>query len=326
MGYNRENFIRIKREFESKHFKAKDEADVRTNELHEKIPQLKKIDEAMADIGMRLFNEALKGRDGYDKRVNNIRRDQLDCETARKELLRINNYPEDYTDVKYECSLCDDTGYKGINMCVCMKKALIEAGYNSSGIGHLIRKQSFETFNLDYYKNDAATYEKMRDNFNLCKSYANGFTADKYTNLIFVGPTGLGKTHLSTAIAKVVIENGYDVMYDTAQNIFEDFQFERFGRGYQDTSENRTGKYFECDLLIIDDLGTEVSNQFTVSCLYNLLNTRINKEKSTIINTNLDRNDLRKIYTDRITSRLFGEFSAMLFKGTDIRELKLKMK
>jgi DNA replication protein len=326
LGYNRDNFVRIKREFESRHFKAKDEAEARMNDLHEKIPELKKIDEAMADIGMRLFNEALKGKDGYEARVNNIKQDQLDALEYREQLLRYNNYPDDYTDVKYECSLCDDTGYIGIDMCVCMKKALIEAGYTSSGIGHLIRKQSFETFNLDYYKQDAATYEKMRDNFNFCKSYAKGFSADKYNNLIFFGATGLGKTHLSTAIAKVVIENGYDVMYDTAQNIFEDFQFERFGRNYQDTSESRTDKYFECDLLIIDDLGTEVANQFTVSCLYNLLNTRINKENSTIINTNLDRNDLRKIYTDRITSRLFGEFSAMLFKGTDIRELKLRMK
>ena len=326
MGYNRENFIRIKREFESKNIKAKDEAEARTSELYNKIPELKRIDDAMADVGLRLFSEALKGKEGYEERVSNIRKDQIDFKVLRDELLRRYNYPEDYTDVKYECTLCNDTGYVEINMCACMKKALIEAGYNSSGVGSLIKRQSFETFNLKYYQYDPKIYNEMENYYNRCKNYAETFNTKTCSNMILFGATGLGKTHLSTSIAKVVIELGYDVIYDTAQNVFEDFQFERFNRSYQDTSESRTDKYFECDLLIMDDLGTEVNNQFTVSTLYNLLNTRINCEKSTIINTNLERNDLRKIYTDRITSRLFGEFSAMLFKGTDIRELKLKMR
>lgn len=324
MGYNRENFIRIKREYEGKNLKAKEDATQRTLELYKTIPELKKVDDVLADIGLKLFNEALKGKDSYEQRVEIIRKDHIDTLNLRGELLKYHNFPEDYTDVKYECNLCNDTGYVDVNMCVCMKRELVKAGYESSGIGHLIKKQSFETFSLNYYKHDPQLYRNMENNFIRCKTYAQNFNSEKYENIILLGATGLGKTHLSTSIAKVVIEHGFDVVYDTAQNIYEDFQYERFSRTYQDTSENRTDKYFECDLLIMDDLGTEVVNQFTLSCLYNLINTRINKEKSTIINTNLNRNDLRKIYADRITSRLFGEFDTLIFQGTDVRELKLK--
>jgi DNA replication protein DnaC len=130
----------------------------------------------------------------------------------------------------------------------------------------------------------------------------------------------LGKTHLSSAIAKVVIDNGYDVVYETAQNIFADFEAERFGRA--PAGENRTARYFNCDLLIMDDLGTEMQTQFTVPCLYNLLNTRLISEKSMIISTNVRKEELLSKYSDRITSRLFGEFEICVFTGKDIRSQK----
>lgn len=326
MGFNRANFVKIKQEYETKHIKAKEEATERTLELYTTLPELKQIDDILADIGLKLFNEAIQKKDDYNERVLAMQKEHEDTLNSRKELLKYHDYPENYTDVKYECAMCNDTGYIDIKMCLCMKKALIEAGYASSGIGHLIKKQSFDTFNLDYYKHDANLYKKMESFYIRCKNYAKTFNTDKVSNMMFIGGTGLGKTHLSTSIAKVVIERGYDVVYEAAQNIFEDFQFERFSRTSQDVSDKRTDKYFDCDLLIIDDLGTEVVNQFTISCLYNLLNTRINKEKSIILNTNFNKNDLRKAYADRITSRLFGEFVTLLFEGTDIRELKLRMK
>ena len=147
--------------------------------------------------------------------------------------------------------------------------------------------------------------------------------AKTYNPLFLYGGSGLGKTHLSTSIAKVLIERGFDVVYDSAQNIISDFEYERFGRGYGDMSDSRTDKYFDCDMLIIDDLGTEMANQFTVSCLYNIINTRINHSKSMIISTNLAQNEIRERYTDRITSRLFGDFMVMKFTGKDIRLQKL---
>jgi len=157
------------------------------------------------------------------------------------------------------------------------------------------------------------------------RQYAKDFTTDKARNMLFLGPTGLGKTHLSTSLAKVIIDRGYDVVYESAQNIFSDFEYDRFKSGYsEDRSGGRASKYLECDLLIIDDLGTELSNQFTISCLYNIINTRINREQSTIISSNMTQNDLRERYADRITSRLLGEFKVLFFMGEDIRAQKLR--
>ena len=136
------------------------------------------------------------------------------------------------------------------------------------------------------------------------------------------GGTGLGKTHLSSAIAKRVIEKGNDVFYVTAVNMVGDFESEQFGSSQPQKGE-LTDRYFDCDLLIIDDLGTELSNQFTVSCLYNLLNVRINRGLATVISTNLSQQELFKKYNDRITSRIIGEFRILPFSGTDIRLQKI---
>ena len=156
----------------------------------------------------------------------------------------------------------------------------------------------------------------------ICRDYAENFKPGASRNLLFIGNTGLGKTHLSTAIAKKVIEGGCDVVYDTAQNIFADFEIEHFSRNRDE--EDRTSRYFDCDLLIIDDLGSEMSNQFTVSVLYLLINTRLNRGLSTMISTNLNQKELRERYWDRITSRLFGEYRILLFLGTDVRAQKIR--
>ena len=142
---------------------------------------------------------------------------------------------------------------------------------------------------------------------------------------VILGKTGLGKTHLSSAIARRVIEEGFDVFYVTAINMVSDFEAEQFG-SHRGVKGEFTDKYFECDLLILDDLGTEVTNQFTNSCLYLVLNNRINLRRPTIINTNLTSKEIRARYTDRIASRILGEFKPFVFAGTDIRRQKLSEK
>ncbi|MFA6948695.1 MAG: ATP-binding protein [Eubacteriales bacterium] len=321
--YNRDNFVRIRREFEQKSMKAKDDAYRRQEELHRKLPDLRSIDAALADTGLHLMREIAAGKDGLGKRIERLRAENEQLQHDRAACLRYYGYPEDYTDVHYDCPLCSDTGFVGMKVCRCMRSALVEAGYESSGIGNLLKTQSFETFDIEYYRSDARAYENIKNVFSICRAYAGGFTEKNHSSLLLLGATGLGKTHISTSIAKVVIERGYDVVYDTAQNIFADFEYERFGKSGQNGENERTRRYFECDLLIMDDLGTEMTNQFTVSCLYNLINTRLNADRSIIINTNLQRDELRKRYSDRITSRLFGEFSPLVFIGRDIRELKL---
>lgn len=325
MSYNRENYIRIKREFESKYMKAREDAQKKRDELHAEFPELRRIDDALAETGMRVFRETMAGKDKLEERVDAIRRETEELLAIRGEWLVYQGYPADYTDLKYDCEHCRDSGSVGLTMCSCMKRALTMAGYESSGLGNLIKTQSFDTFDLSFYKDDRQASERIAHILSVCRRYADDFKSDKRSNLLFRGNTGLGKTHLSTSIAKAVIESGFDVVYDTAQNVFWDFESERFNRNYSDnSSEKRTARYFDCDLLIIDDLGSEMSNQFTVSCLYNIINTRINYDRSMIINTNLTADELRRRYSDRITSRLFGEFLPLEFIGSDIRAKKLK--
>jgi DNA replication protein DnaC len=238
-------------------------------------------------------------------------------------LLRAYGYPEDYTDVHYECEKCGDTGYVDTKMCECMKRSLVLAGYESSGLGELIKTQSFDNFSLDWYKNNAEFYSKMNMNFNKIKNYAENFSKDTYYNMLFMGTTGIGKTHLSTAVAKCVIDRHFDVLYVTATGMMGDFEQKRFGNSAIDGDAGETDRYYSADLLIIDDLGTEIANQFTATCLYDVINTRIMKRKSTIISTNLKTDEIRKRYWDRITSRIFGEYQPVSFVGTDIRQQRV---
>ncbi len=327
MAYNIDNYRRLRAEFANAKRAKEDAADRRTKELHQKLPDIAKIDRALALTGYSVMRETALGKEGLAERLDRIKRENLQLQADRAACLEYNGYPRDYTDVKYDCDICSDSGFVGGSMCSCFKRALIYAGYESSGIGRLISEQSFETFKLDYYKTDAKSYANAAAILEKCREYAKGEAVKQGENLLMCGYTGLGKTHLSTSIAKELIENGFDVVYDTAQNIFGDFEDERFkGFSASDDGAKKTDKYFDCDLLIIDDLGTEVSNQFTVACLYNIINTRLNHRKSVVINTNLISDELRKRYSDRITSRFLGEFAILMLTGRDIREQKLQNK
>ncbi|MBO5023771.1 MAG: ATP-binding protein [Clostridia bacterium] len=323
MGYNAENCRKIAAIYSEKNFRAQKEAEARKEKLHMLFPEIAEIDRVLSETGMKIFSAALSGEGNIDKRIAELKRANDELLEARREILVSHGYPADYSDLKFECDKCRDTGYVEGKMCSCMRRDLVMAGYESSGIGKLIAKQNFENFDLSYYK--GAEYEQMSRVFESVSDFANTFRENSGRNLLFIGMTGLGKTHLSSACAKAIIERGFDVVYESAQNIFSDFEYERFSRGYNnDEQSSKTDRYFECDLLIIDDLGTELSNQFTTSCLYNIVNTRMCAGKSIIINTNLKRGELMEKYQDRVTSRLFGEFEVCLFVGRDIRSQKLE--
>ncbi len=326
MGYNKENFKRIRTEYETKARRAEAEADARRAELYLAIPSLKAMDERLAAFGLRILETALKSGDTAGD-IARLREENERITAARAELLRKNGFPADYSEPKYECDKCRDSGYVGIKMCSCMRRSLIEAGMSASGMSGLMTRQSFENFKLDYYKSDMKAYQAMKYNLDLLRNYAEAFSSTSNTpppeSLLFLGGTGLGKTHLSTSVARVIIERGYDVFYNSAVGMISDFEFKRFGNALAQADGDNTARYTECDLLIIDDLGTEVTNQFTLSCLYHVINTRLNLQKPTIISTNLSSAELRKLYSDRITSRLMGEFRVVPFYGTDVRKQKI---
>lgn len=320
MGFNRENYKRIKEEYEGKYLRAREAAEMRKEEVHAAVEEVGRIDAELSAVGLRIMECAMKNDLNMLESVKKRNRELLDI---RKELLVRAGYPEDYTEVRYECPLCGDTGEVDNRMCVCMKKKLIEAGFETSGMSNLIEKQRFDNFSLEYYAKSPESFKRMTIIYKTLFKYANEFDPKTSKNIAMFGPTGLGKTHLSSAVARVVIENGYDVYYSGALDMLSDFEYSRFKSGAGAPGGGNTDRYYDCDLLIVDDLGTEVSNQFTTSCLYNIINTRLNKGRQTIISTNLTQEEFRKRYWDRITSRVLGEFMILPFIGQDIRSQKL---
>lgn len=311
--------------FANKRMVAEEMSKRREDEIHEAIPECAEIDAELRATSMNILAIASSGENIEEKMAK--LRERTDALRARRAaLLKGAGYPEDYTAVRFECPKCSDTGYVGLNVCECLRRAVMLAEIEDSGIGSLVKTQTFDTFDLSYYDGEARKYAEL--NYKALKKFAEEFDPEKPKNYLLMGNTGLGKTHLSTSVAKAVIESGHSVVYDTIDNILADFVNERFARADEKTVtlEDIQNRYYKSDLLIIDDLGCESVNQFSVSCIYNLINTRINNRKSTIINTNLSYDELRGVYADRITSRLFGEFSPLVFKGRDIRQQKLGKK
>lgn len=318
MSYSKEIVAAVFSEYDRKRKYNENSRQLRLFEAYEHIPKLKDLDYELSSTGLQILAASLQGKDGLEERISKIKLRNAELQEERAALLTKGGFDADYTDMKYECDKCKDQGYVNEKMCSCLRNALITKQLEASGVGQLISNQSFENFSLDMYPEE--TKEQMSCLLTYLKRYAEQFEKEK-DNLLFVGGTGLGKTHLSTALAKAIIEKGYYVVYETATNIFSDFENDRFRDRYAGEEPVST-KYMECDLLIIDDLGTEVVTNFTVSCLYNLINTRLNKRLPIILSTNLNSEEIRKLYNDRITSRLFGDFEIKVFKGTDIRKLK----
>ncbi len=290
-------------------------------EVSARLPEFKAIDDLLAQTGLKIMAAAL-GPDS-ENAIAAIRREYDVLAERKRQILIENGYPEDYCDIHYHCSKCSDTGYVDIHICECLRKELVLASLEASGLYSLVETQSFQTFSLDYYEKDDKII--MKQNAVRLWEFAKNFVPGKSGSFLFIGATGLGKTHLSSAVARVLIEKGAYVVYESAITLFGEFEARRFGgSSYNSESGDDVDRYTECDLLIIDDLGCEITNNFTLSCLYNIVNTRIIMHKSTIINTNLSQAELRKRYSDRIISRIFGEFSPLFFSGLDVREQKLR--
>ena len=311
--YASENYRKVKEKIEALRARAVSDANLRNEEVRSKSDAIRAIDDKLAATGPELFRAACCGID-----IAPIKEKNLALQALRREELKRLGYPEDYTEPKYTCPLCRDTGSVDMKLCSCFKKMLITENIKTSGIGTLIEKQSFENFDVERYKNDPELYEHMKRNVAKAKKFAESF-GKPYGNLLLMGKTGVGKTHISTAVAKTVIESGYNVIYDSAQNIVSDFEQDRFKSGYGQY-DPKAEKYMECDLLIIDDLGTEFVNQFTISCLYNLINTRQNRALPTVVSTNLTTEELISKYEGRISSRLLGAgVTVLMFDGDDYR-------
>ncbi|PKM62823.1 MAG: hypothetical protein CVU97_03255 [Firmicutes bacterium HGW-Firmicutes-21] len=300
-------------------------ADLRSIQLKKEIPQIEEIDASLRSVSIKIMDAALGDRSTLNERLEAIKKENDTLLLKRASLLEQHGYSADYDSPQFECTLCSDSGYIGLYFCECVKKRFNKERYTGSGLGSALYDKTFDNFSLKYYsgksESDLSHRENMTLIYNQCKRYAQRFTPSG-DSILMIGGTGLGKTHLSSAVAQEVLSNGYFVLYDSAQSIFDGYEAVRFGK---DNREN-IKKYENCDLLIIDDLGAECMTQYTVAVFSSLLNWRIANSKPTIISTNFTPQQIKKSYGERVYSRLMGEFLIMRFTGQDIRLLKLSGK
>lgn len=293
--------------------KALADAYKKTEFLDANYPDIAEIDKELSSVS-RLIAAAVANKNCGEE-IEKIKNRNLELQETRRKKLASYGLDENYDTPVFSCPVCSDTGYDGKTFCSCVIKMCARDAYLSSGLGKASLGNTFENFSLKYY--GGKDRENMSDVLDTCLHFADNFNGDG-ANLLFTGGTGLGKTHLSSAIAQRVIDRGYTVVYESAQNVFDVFENIRFGRG-----EGDTNRFMECDLLIIDDLGSEFSTNYTSSVLYQIINTRLMNGKSVILSTNLGGKELSKRYGERIYSRLLGSFDTCVFSGNDIRLIKL---
>lgn len=296
-------------------------AQERKREVCEKHADYLSLTKRISALGMSAAKAAFSN--GGKEKIAQLAKESLNLQQEAKTLLKKYGYPEDYTTIKHECPICEDTGFVGEKVCECQKKLLIDLAKKELSRTAPVKDCTFANFSTSYYtnvkdENGCDILEHMEDVLRFCKYYCGDF-AKNSPSLFMYGKTGLGKTHLSLAIANGVIEQGYGVIYGSAKNLIAGLENEHFGRRNDFYSENAL---LTCDLLIIDDLGAEFTNAFAVSEVYNIINTRLLAKKPTIISTNLDIKGIEKLYTERIASRIVGEYQAVKFYGEDIRVRK----
>lgn len=314
MAYSQDVYSRATEALDRRREKANIDAQARFDEISEKIPALEDIQRELSQIGLSISRVYFASSD-MKADIEKLMHKSLKLQEDKRRLLRENGYDENALAVKFTCDACKDTGFIGSRRCKCHKELLKSIERSDLAKIAPIEDCTFDSFETKYYP-DVERAERIKAN---CVKYATQFTT-KSKNIIFYGGTGLGKTHLSLAIANAVINRGYSVVYGTAQNLLNDLQNENFGR--YDNIRYYERAVMNCDLLIIDDLGTEFKNSYTTAELYNIINSRILSRLPTIISTNFTQNELEDKYDQRITSRIVGEYSPLTLMGNDIRYIK----
>lgn len=295
------DYNKIMREYEALRIKDRNERDARVDEVYAKVPRIRQLDESRGELALKLVREG-----GDQSEFAKIAEE-------KKGLLKANGFPEDYMDLKYECNDCKDTGYIDRKKCHCLIQRENKLLYAQSNIEGILQRENFDTLDESVYSNP----EHMSKVVKYCKQYADGFNPEKSRSVLLTGSTGTGKTFLCNSIAKALIDKNYSVIYLTAIELFDAIAQAKI----KDNAEMQKlyDRILTCDLLVIDDLGSELCNALTVSNFFFLINHRLQKSRATIISTNLSLEAMRDIYTERVTSRVKSNYDVIPALGNDIR-------
>lgn len=326
MVLNNSQYDALMRIYNAKQLKAKNDTDRRMAEVLLAIPEMKGLLDSVSTITFEAAKRAIRG-EASD--TNDLHKQLNEISDKKKNLLISAGFAPDYLEPVYECINCQDTGYVNGEKCTCFKQAAINLLYKQSNIQHKLQHENFNKLSFKWYSKDyvdrttgLTPLDNAKKVVNICMEYVKDFPCGD--NLLFYGDTGVGKTFLSNCIAKEILDNAHSVLYMTAIDLFEYFakSMDSYDTSYED--KETCNQILDCDLLIIDDLGTELSNAFTNSKLFYCINSRLIAKKSTIISTNLSLEELMRNYSERIFSRITSSYKLLKLFGEDIRLKKNK--
>lgn len=326
---NSEKMRNIMKEYQDKRDLHAAQLEERLERIHNKYPQLADLNRQIQALGIEMTKSILTDPSGQAIRDLEVKQENLI--RLKKELMNVNGIRQEDMSMEYDCKVCRDTGFlEDGDQCKCLKQRILNDSYEMSNLRQILSEDNFDRFDFNIFSDqpeegyDLSPRENIKNIFHSVQEYINNFDkpgvnkTDK--NLLFRGPTGQGKTFLCSCIAKQIMDKGYTVIYQTAFNLMDIIERYKFKTEYYtDSDEENYRNLFTCDLLIIDDLGTELINSFTSAELFNILNSRLNSRKKVIISTNLDIAHIGNLYTDRTLSRIVGNFQIYDFYGSDLR-------
>lgn len=327
MSLTNAQYDEIMRGYQNRQLRNRRITQERLEEAYEQVPQLKTIQNSISSTSVEAARCKLKDDiQGYEAAMHKITL----LKEEKEALLRTSEYTSDYFEPIYTCKTCKDTGYIDGEKCSCFKQAVINVVYSQSNIKEILERENFSTFSYKYYSDEdinpvtkLSALETAKRAVAECKHFIEDFD-NKPKNILFYGDTGVGKTFLSNCVAKELLEKGYSVIYFTAFQFFDILSKGVFQRDTDAITAHQN--IYDCDLLIIDDLGTEFANAFTSSQLFLCVNERILRGRSTIISTNLNMSDLAEMYSERVPSRITSNYTVIKLFGDDIRIQKRRMR
>lgn len=324
MSLTREQYDEIMRSYMQKQSRRHQLSLQRRDEIYEKIPEFRQLADKVSEVAVGYLHSRLGEKRDSNSATPVSVRPELDTIAARKkQLLVANGYPEDYLNVKPECPYCNDTGFTDGKKCRCFRQKEIEVLYSHSHLRELVKEQNFDHLSESYYQGE--DLQRFRVACSACKRMVAEFDT-VFRNIYLYGTVGTGKSFLSICVARELLETGHSVLYFSAAALFDKLSMYSFDPKTKEELRDFTADLYECDLLIIDDLGTELTNQFISAQLFTCLNERHMNRKPTVISTNLSLREIQARYSDRVFSRITNDYELYKLSGADIRVLKRRQR